>query len=411
MSNHITLEKRSSFDGSDAPQRVVTKTRRLMRANSPRLSIASAVIGVIGIVAALGVGAASAAERATATGTVSVTEVVGGLDVPWALGFLPEGGFLVTERGGRLLHFDAERQRTEVQGVPEVFAKGQGGLLDVLVARDFPDTREIFLTYSKPYRQGRRAGTALASARLSEDYRQLHDVQLLFEMGVPSTGGRHFGSRVVETDDGFLFLAIGDRGKREIAQDLSRHNGKIVRVGRDGSVPADNPFVDVAGARPEIWSLGLRNPQSLAIDEDGTIWEVEHGPRGGDEVNRIVRGLNYGWPIIGYGRHYAGTQVGVGFAREGLEQPVHYWDPSIAPSGLMIYSGRLWPEWRGHFFVGSLKLDHVSRLAPGDPFTEVERLTFPETDRVRDIREAPDGSIWFLAEGHGAIFRIAPASQ
>ncbi len=360
------------------------------------------------LLAVFGVGMAEAAERRVADGTVSVTKVVGELDVPWALAFLPDGGFLVTERSGRLLHFDGGLRRTEVSGVPDVLDKGQGGLLDLAVARDFSSSREIFLTFSKPYRNGRRGGTALASATLSDDNTRLSDVELLFEMGRPTTGGRHYGSRVVEAPDGSLFVTIGDRGKRDTAQDLSVHNGKIVRLGRDGSIPRDNPFVGVPDARSEIWSLGHRNPQSLALDDQGTIWTVEHGPMGGDEINRIGKGLNYGWPIIGYGRHYSGARVGVGHSKEGLEQPAFYWDPSIAPSGLMIYSGRLWPEWRGHFFVGSLKLDHISRLKPGSHFTEEERLEFPETDRVRDVREAPDGSIWFLSEGHGAIFRIAP---
>ena len=371
----------------------------------PWLLVASMAI----VVAVCAFGTAVAVERQTSAGAVSVTRVAGDLDVPWSLAFLPDGAFLVTERGGRLLHFDKNLRRTDVSGVPDVLDKGQGGLLDVAAARDFAQSREIFLTFSKPYRNGRRGGTALASAVLSDDNTRLLDVNLLFEMGVPTSGGRHFGSRVVEAPDGSLFMTIGDRGKGNTAQDLSVHNGKIVRVGRDGSTPADNPFVGVAGARPEIWSLGHRNPQSLALDDRGTIWSVEHGPMGGDEINRIGKSLNYGWPVIGYGRHYSGAKVGVGHSKDGLEQPAFYWDPSIAPSGLMIYSGLLWPEWEGQFFVGSLKLDHVSRLKPGSRFTEEERLTFPETDRVRDIREAPDGSIWFLSEGHGAIFRITPA--
>ena len=368
------------------------------------LLVASMAIAV----AVLACGTATAVERQTSAGVVSVTRVVGDLDVPWSLAFLPDGAFLVTERDGRLLHFDRNLRRTDVSGVPDVLDKGQGGLLDIAAARDFARSREIFLTFSKPYRNGRRGGTALASAVLSDDTTRLLDVNLLFEMDVPTSGGRHFGSRVVEAPDGSLFMTIGDRGKRNTAQDLSVHNGKIVRLGRDGSAPGDNPFVGVAGARPEIWSLGHRNPQSLALDGRGTIWAVEHGPMGGDEINRVGKGLNYGWPVIGYGRHYSGAKVGVGHSKDGLEQPAFFWDPSIAPSGLMIYSGRLWPEWKGHFFVGSLKLDHVSRLKPGSGFTEEERLTFPETDRVRDVREAPDGSIWFLSEGHGAVFRIAP---
>ena len=397
LMKHTTRKNRRGFVPAD--RNVTAATTRFSWLPAASMAVLLAVFDV---------GMAEAAERRVAAGTVSVTKVVGELDVPWALAFLPNGGFLVTERSGRLLHFDSGLRRTEVSGVPDVLDKGQGGLLDIAVARDFSSSREIFLTFSKPYRNGRRGGTALASATLSDDNTRLSDVELLFEMGRPTTGGRHYGSRVVEAPDGSLFVTIGDRGKRDTAQDLSVHNGKIVRLGRDGSKPRDNPFVGVPDARSEIWSLGHRNPQSLALDDQGTIWAVEHGPMGGDEINRIGKGLNYGWPIIGYGRHYSGARIGVGHSKEGLEQPAFYWDPSIAPSGLMIYSGRLWPDWRGHFFVGSLKLDHVSRLKPGSRFTEEERLEFPETDRVRDVREAPDGSIWFLSEGHGAIFRIAP---
>ncbi|MCY3822885.1 MAG: PQQ-dependent sugar dehydrogenase [Nitrospinae bacterium] len=349
---------------------------------------------------------ARAAVRQTAAGPVSVEKMAGNLDTPWGLAFLPGGGFLVTERDGALYYFDATRRRMKVTGVPKVYAWGQGGLMDVAAARDFPKTREIFLTYSKPSRGG--GGTALAVAVLSTDNRKLENLRVIFEMAAPSRGGRHFGSRVVEARDGTLFLTLGERGIPETAQDLSLHHGKIVRVRRDGSVPPDNPFVRRAGVRPEIWSWGHRNPQGAALDASGALWAVEHGARGGDEINRVKKGANYGWPVISYGRHYWGGKIGEGVAKEGMEQPDFYWDPSIAPCGMAIYSGKLRPAWRGHFFVSSLKFDHISRLDPKGGLREVERLAFPETGRVRDVIEAPDGSLWFLSEEREAVYRIRP---
>ena len=330
-----------------------------------------------------------------------------GLDTPWGLAFLPGGAFLVTERDGALFHFDSARRKTKISGVPKVYAWGQGGLMDVEAARDFPKTREIFLTFAKRHSRG-GGGTALAVAALSADNRKLENVRVIFEMASPSRGGRHFGSRVVEAPDGTLYLTLGERGDPDTAQDLSLHNGKIIRIRRDGSVPPDNPLIGRAGARPEIWSWGHRNPQGAALDAAGALWAVEHGARGGDEINRVRKGANYGWPVISYGRHYSGAKIGVGVAKEGMEQPDFYWDPSIAPSGMAIYSGRLWPAWRGHFFVGSLKFDHISRLDPAGGFREVERMAFPETGRVRDVREAPDGALWFLSEERGAVYRVRP---
>lgn len=338
-------------------------------------------------------------------GRLEVTPVVRGLDTPWSLGFLPDGALLITERDGRLLHIKDDRSRS-VRGLPAIEASGQGGLLDVLVPRDFAKAREIFLTFSKS--QGRGAGTALARGVLSADGAQLNDVKILFEIARGSSGGRHFGSRLVEGRDGALYMTVGDRGDRPSAQDLGSHNGAVLRLNRDGTVPRDNPFVGREGAQPQIWSFGHRNPQGAALDARGRLWVHEHGAQGGDEVNLVRKGANYGWPVIAYGRHYSGAKIGEGTEKAGLEQPRHYWDPSIAPSGMMIYSGALWPEWRGDLFVGSLKFDMISRL-DGDTLREVERLESPETGRVRDIREAPDGAIWFLSEYEGAAFRVTPA--
>ncbi|MEO1549099.1 MAG: PQQ-dependent sugar dehydrogenase [Pseudomonadota bacterium] len=334
----------------------------------------------------------------------TVTKRLSGLDEPWAIGFLPSGGLLVTERDGRLLLASDGQMRT-VRGVPRVAANGQGGLLDVAVARDFAQSQTIFLTYAEPVRGGAR--TALASARLDESGGRLSDLQVLFAQEGPRNGGRHFGSRVVEAADGTLFVTVGDRGARNEAQNTQVHSGKVVRVSREGAVPADNPASE--NWLPEIWSTGHRNPQGAALDAQGRLWTVEHGARGGDEINRPEAGRNYGWPRISYGVHYSGARIGEGTQAPGLEQPAFYWDPSIAPSGMMIYSGKLWPEWEGDIFVGSLKFDMISRLeVSGDTAREVERLFQDEYYRIRDVREAPDGSIWFLSVGDGAAYQVTP---
>jgi glucose/arabinose dehydrogenase len=328
-----------------------------------------------------------------------------GLEEPWGLAFLPGGGFLVTERDGRLSAVQ-EGTVTRLSGLPEVALDGQGGLLDVMVPRDFAQSREIFLSFAKP--QGRGAGTALAAARWEEGTDRLTDLRVIFEAAPGSRGGRHFGSRIVEAADGRLFLTTGDRGDDMSAQDLGSHNGKVIRINRDGSVPADNPFVSTPGARPEIWSYGHRNPQGATLDLDGNLVTAEHGARGGDEINRVRPGANFGWPVISYGRQYSGGRIGEGTERAGMEQPAFFWDPSIAPSGMVVCSGRLFTEWRGDILVGSLNSDLISRLG-GSPLREVDRLAGPETARVRDIREAPDGSVWFLSVGQGAVYRLTPA--
>lgn len=349
---------------------------------------------------------ASAESLKTSAGEVSVTSMLAGLDTPWAIGLLPDSSFLVTERHGQLL-LARDGKATKVRGVPKVAAQGQGGLLDVTVARDFATSREIFLTFSKPQPDG--AGTAVAVARLSNDGRRLTNLRVIFEAIPGGSGGRHFGSRVVEAADGKLFVTLGERGDRPAAQDLTTHMGTVIRINRDGSVPADNPFVGQADTRPEIWSYGHRNPQGADIDERGRLWVSEHGAKGGDEVNLVKPGANYGWPVISYGTHYSGEKIGEGTSKVGMEQPRLYWDPSIAPSGLMVYSGGMFPDWRGDIFVGSLKFDYVARLS-GNPLREVEQIKGPETERVRDIVQAPDGAIWFISVGQGAVYRISRSS-
>ena len=348
---------------------------------------------------------AQAQSVETSAGALRVETMAKGLSTPWGFAFLPDGGVLITERGGTLQRLSPDGRLMPVSGVPKVHAKGQGGLLDVLVPRDFAQTRHVFLSYAR--KQNGSAGTAVARARLSGDGRRLTDPKIIFEMTPGSSGGRHFGSRIVEARDGTLFVTIGERGDRPSAQDLSRHNGSIIRITKAGAAPADNPFVNTPGARPEIWSYGHRNPQGAALDAQGRLWAVEHGAKGGDEINRIRKGANYGWPVIAYGRHYSGGTIGEGTAKPGMEQPAFYWDPSIAPSGMVIYSGRLWPEWRGSVFIGSLKFDHIARLS-GSPLTQRETIRSARTKRVRDIREAPDGSLWFLSEDQGALYRMSP---
>ena len=335
-------------------------------------------------------------------GTVDITREVRGLNGAWGFGFLPDGSMIITEKRGRLfLYKEGERMR-RISGLPEIKVQGQGGLLDVAPARDFEASSEIFLTFAGALEEG--IGTSVAVAKLNTDSLMLEDLRVIYKMTKGARGGTHFGSRVVEALDGTLFVSIGDRGDRPSAQDLSRSNGSIIRINRDGSIPEDNPFLDQAA--PEIWSYGHRNPQGMDMSKSGDLWAVEHGPKGGDELNLIVQGQNYGWPVISYGTHYSGATVGEGTSKLGMVQPEHFWDPSMAPSGLMIYEGDMFPEWRGDIFIGSLKFDYISRLS-GDQKTEVEQIKTMDTLRVRDVREGPDGSIWFISEDRSAIYKIS----
>jgi glucose/arabinose dehydrogenase len=346
---------------------------------------------------------------AASTSGIAVSRMAAGLDVPWAVAFLPDGGFLVTERPGRLSLF-RDGERRVLSGLPAVAARGQGGLLDVAVARDFAATGTIFLTFAEP-RGGGTAATALAAARLGDGDR-LADVRILWRMEPATASAQHFGSRVVEAPDGTLFVTTGDRGDRNAAQDPANTIGTIVRVNRDNSIPADNPFIGRSGIRPEIWSWGLRNLQGAALGLDGTLWTVMHGPRGGDEVNHHAEpGLNYGWPIQSFGAEYATRrQIGTPGPVEGMTDPVFVWRVSPAVSGLAICSGRMFPHWRGNLLVGALQHDTIIRLV-GDAsgLVEAERLLEGRYRRIRDVREAPDGAIWFIAEAEGAVYRMTPS--
>jgi aldose sugar dehydrogenase len=338
-----------------------------------------------------------------------VTDVARGLVHPWGLAFLPDGRMLVTERPGRLRLVAPDGRLSEpLAGVPEVAAGGQGGLLDVALSPGFASDRLVYLSYSEPGAGG--AGTAVARGRLGPG--GLEDVQVVWRQQPKVSGTFHWGSRLVFRPDGTLFVTLGDRlSHREAAQDLSVTLGKVVRINADGSVPADNPFVARDGARKEIWSYGHRNVQAAALDAQGRLWTVEHGARGGDELNQPQSGRNYGWPIITYGVDYSGARIGVGTARPGMEQPLYYWDPVIAPSGAVFYRGDKFADWRGDLLVGSLQPGRLVRLRLADGRVALEeRYTLEAGTRIRDVRQGPDGLIYLLTDSpQGRIVRLTPA--
>jgi aldose sugar dehydrogenase len=341
-----------------------------------------------------------------------VTDVAKGLEHPWGVELLPDGRFLVTERPGRLRLVARDGQLSEpLTGVPEVNARGQGGLLDVALSPGFAQDRLVYLSFAERGSGG--AGTAVARARLGE--RGLEGVQVIWRQQPKVEGSNnHWGSRLTFRPDGTLFVTVGDRyAHLERAQDLSTTIGKVVRINPDGSAPRDNPFVGRAGALPEIWSYGHRNVQAAALDARGELWTVEHGARGGDELNNPQPGKNYGWPVITYGVDYSGARIGIGTAQPGMEQPVYYWDPVIAPSGATFYSGTAFPGWRGDLLVGSLRPGALVRLriANGRVATE-ERYLDEIGERIRDVREGPDGALYLLTDSsRGRLLRVEPAGR
>jgi glucose/arabinose dehydrogenase len=346
-------------------------------------------------------------------GDLQVESIASGLDHPWAIAFLPDGRLLVTERPGRMRVVARNGAITPaLAGVPPVFASGQGGLLDVVLDRRFAENHTLYFCYAEPMRGGAR--TALARARLlDEDLSRLDGVEVIFHQEGPLSGGNHFGCRIVQAEDDTLFVTMGEHfTTRDQAQNLANHLGKIIRIRADGSVPPDNPFVRTPGAKPEIWSYGHRNPQGLAIHPaTGKLWEHEHGPRGGDEVNIIEKGKNYGWPVIGYGVDYSGARIHATTHKEGMEQPVWYWVPSIAPSGMAFSGGGVFAAWRGHLLIGALAGEMLVRLElDGDKAVKEERLLRGLRERIRDVREGPDGALWLATDNSaGRILRVTPA--
>lgn len=364
-------------------------------------------LAVVCLAPVLAVGSLKAPAQADTR--VAPVTVASGLSFPWGVAFLPGGGFLITERDGVLKHVTEAGVSAAVPGVPDVAASGQGGLLDVAVAPDFADSREIYLTFSEPSPQG--AGTSLFRARLEgkEGAYRLSAGEVIFSGNNRTSGGRHFGSRIAFAPDGTLFVTAGERGESERAQNPDDHGGSVLRLTRDGGVPNDNPFVGKAGYQPEIWSMGHRNPQGAAIHpETGALWTVEHGARGGDEINHPQAGRNYGWPVISYGRHYSFLPIGEGTQKEGMEQPVYYWDPSIAPSGMAFLTSSVYPGWQGSLFVGALAGQHLARLTlKGDQIVAEEKLLEDMGERIRDVRQGPDGKIYLLTDSDdGRLIRL-----
>lgn len=341
-------------------------------------------------------------------------QVATGLTNPWGLAFLPNGDMLVTERPGAVRYVTADgKVSSPLLGAPKSVAVGQGGMLDVAVAPDFAKTREVYISFAE--RRGRRHNTATSIARLKLQgagrRARLTGGKVIFRQRPAYNSGRHFGSRIVFAPDGKLLITLGDRGNAKQAQNLKQHLGKVIRLNRDGTVPPDNPFVGNQNAQPEIWSYGHRNPQAAAINPaTGKLWVVEHGARGGDEVNIPASGKNYGWPVISYGTHYSGQKIGEGRTKPGMEQPAYYWDPSIAPSGMAFYTGNKHPEWKGNLFVGALKFRQIRRLVlDGDQVVAEEPLLKGLGQRIRAIRQSPDGHIYFLTDSRrGAVMRLVP---
>jgi glucose/arabinose dehydrogenase len=388
--------------------RRVQKT--LMRLSTNRFTAAAGLL-------LAGFATAHAQVFPSSAGDVMVETVAKGLDHPWALAFLPDGRVLVTERPGRMRVVAKDGTISPaLAGVPKVFASGQGGLHDVLLDRSYAENHSIYFCFAEPASGGAR--TALARARLlDEGTPGLAELAVIFRQEGPLSHSNHFGCRIAQASDNTLFLTLGDHfTHRDQAQNLANHLGKIVRIRPDGSVPPDNPFIGRPDAKPEIWSFGHRNPQGLALHPaSGRIWEHEHGPRGGDEINIIERGRNYGWPVIGYGIDYSGARIHAGTHKVGMEQPVWHWVPSIAPSGMAFYTGNLFPTlfpaWRGNLFVGALAGGILARIEiEGESVRKEERLLAQLRERIRDVRQGPDGALWLATDSSsGRILRVIPA--
>lgn len=371
-------------------------------------------IGVAGILASLlpiGAMAEDARTFPTKKADIRVDTLATGLNSPWSVEVLPDGAYIVTELTGSLRIIRDGQVLDPIAGVPEARVAGQGGLLDVALAPSFETSRTLYLTLSVAGDGG--GGTAVYKGILSEDGTKLTDTAEIFRMNRLTSRGQHFGSRIAIDGDGNLFFGIGDRGDRDRAQDMHDHAGAILHITPDGGIPADNPYAGGTEALPQIWSKGHRNPQGITIDpKDGTLITVEHGARGGDEINTPQPGKNYGWPVITYGRDYSGAEIGEGAAASGYEQPLYYWDPSIAPGAIEVYRGEMFPEWDGDLLVAALKYQLLARLERDENggIVSEERLLEGEYGRLRDVKVAPDGSILLVTDDeNGSLLRISRA--
>ena len=353
-------------------------------------------------------------EFPSSAGALEVRTFARGLVNPWSLAFLPGGKMLVTERPGRMRIVSAEGQLSPpLKGVPDVWASGQGGLLDVIIDKSHAQNKTIYFCFAERTSGGGR--TAIARAKLNDGSGRLDETKIIFRQEGPLSSGNHYGCRIAQADDGNLFVTLGEHfAYRDQAQDLGNHLGKLIRIAPDGSAAPDNPFIGRAGAKPEIWSYGHRNGQGLAINPaSGELWEIEHGPRGGDEVNIIGRAKNYGWPVIGYGIDYSGAKIHEATSKDGMEQPLKYWVPSIAPSGMAFYTGDQFPLWKGSLFTGALAGQMLVRLTlKGNAVTSEERLLPNLNERIRDVRQGPDGALYLVTDNSaGRILRVTLAAR
>ncbi|MCV6574830.1 MAG: PQQ-dependent sugar dehydrogenase [Cohaesibacter sp.] len=334
-----------------------------------------------------------------------------GLDSPWSMAFLPDGSLLIAERPGALRRLHKGKLSQPFKGLPEIEEIGQGGLLDLALDPDFNQTGHLFFSYAQRSKDGSQYGTNIGRARLNLAQNRLDNLRIIFSSNIKSSGGRHFGSRLRFGPDKSLYATLGDRGTQMRAQDPFDHAGSIIRINRDGSIPPDNPFADGKKALPEIWSIGHRNPQGAAIHpKTGALWTLSHGAAGGDEINQPKAGRNYGWPLISYGSNYSGRGFAKGSKASGLEQPIFYWDPSIAPSGFSFYSHKkpLIPAWNGSLLAGALRAQYLSRLIfKGDDIIKEERYLVSQFGRIRDVRTGPDGAVWLLTDSsNGQVIRL-----
>lgn len=336
--------------------------------------------------------------------------IVSGLQIPWGFTFLPDGSMLITEKSGKLIHYE-DGKKVEVSGVPEVYNHGQGGFLDIALHPNYENNGWIYFTYSSTEGEGDGGNTALMRAKLNNN--NLTNKEVLYKASPNTTKGQHFGSRITFDKEGYLYFSAGERGNRdENPQDITRDNGKIYRLNDDGSIPPDNPFVGKENAKEAIYSYGHRNPQGLILNpETGEIWEHEHGPKGGDEINIIKKGANYGWPVVTYGENYNGTPITDERTRPGMEDPIHYWLPSIAPSGFAFVTSDKYPDLKGDLLVGSLKFQYLEHLSlDGTRIVKREKL-LDGLGRLRDVRQGPDGYIYASVEGTGIVKLLPPKNQ